>query len=119
MLRPGGDLVISDVHHELITRGSVMTARGPAGEPRIAPTHRHQTGDYLRAALRHGLQVRRCEEPRAASPDEPLPEPAAEIGDWATGRGRCGATCHRPDGPRAAARTWSSGTFSGLLAKGG
>src|SRR5262249_59838276 len=82
VLRPGGDLVISDVHHELITRGSVMTCRGPAGEPRIAPTYRHQLGDYLRAALRHGLQVKRCEEPRVTRVDGPLPEPATEIGDW-------------------------------------
>ena len=82
VLRPGGDLVISDVHHELITRGSVMTTCGPEGEPRIAPTYRHQLGDYLRAALRHGLQVKRCEELRVARADKPLPEPAAEIGDW-------------------------------------
>jgi ubiquinone/menaquinone biosynthesis C-methylase UbiE len=82
VLRPGGDLVISDVHHELITRGSVMTARGPAGEPLIAPAYRHQLGDYLRAALSIGLQVRRCEEPRATPTAEQPPEPAAEIGDW-------------------------------------
>src|SRR5215469_9368386 len=82
VLRPGGDLVISDVHHENITRGSVMTTRGPAGEPRIAPTYRHHVGDYLRAALRHGLQVKRCEEPRVVSANEPLTEPATEIGDW-------------------------------------
>ena len=82
VLRPGGDLVISDVHHEVITRGSVMTCRGPAGEPRIAPTYRHQLGDYLRAALRHGLDVKRCEEPRVVKADEPRPEPATEIGDW-------------------------------------
>jgi len=82
VLRPGGDLVISDVHHEVITRGSVMTTRGPAGEPRVAPTYRHQIGDYLRAALRYGLQVKRCEEPRVVSAREPPAEPAAEIGDW-------------------------------------
>jgi ubiquinone/menaquinone biosynthesis C-methylase UbiE len=82
VLRPGGDLVISDVHHENITRGSVMTTLGPAGEPRIAPTYRHQVGDYLRAALMHGLQVKRCEEPRVVSANEPLTEPATEIGDW-------------------------------------
>ena len=63
VLRPGGDLVISDVHHELVTRGSVVKARGPAGEPRIVATYRHQLGDYLRAALSLGLQVRRCEAP--------------------------------------------------------
>jgi SAM-dependent methyltransferase len=82
VLRPGGDLVISDCHHELITRGSVMTCRGPAGEPRIAPAYRHQLGDYLRAALSNGLQVKRCEEPRVVRADEPLTEPATEIGDW-------------------------------------
>ena len=82
VLRPGGDLVVSDVHHELVTRGSVITARGPAGEPCIVATYRHQLGDYLRAALGVGLQVRRCEEPRATRPDGPPPEPAAEIGGW-------------------------------------
>jgi ubiquinone/menaquinone biosynthesis C-methylase UbiE len=82
VLRPGGDLVISDVHHELVTRGSTMTVRGPAGEPLIAPTYRHQLGDYLRPALRLGLQVRRCEEPRATPTAEQPLEPATEIGDW-------------------------------------
>ena len=82
VLRPGGDLVISDLHHELVTRGSVITARGPAGEPCIVATYRHQLGDYLRAALSLSLQVRRCEEPGAARPSGPLPEPATGIGDW-------------------------------------
>jgi SAM-dependent methyltransferase len=82
VLRPGGDLVISDVHHELVTRGSVISARGPAGQPWIAATFRHQLGDYLRPALSLGLQVRRCEEPRAVPSASPLPEPATEIGDW-------------------------------------
>jgi SAM-dependent methyltransferase len=82
VLRPGGDLVISDVHHELVTRGSVMTARGPTGEPCIAATYRHQLGDYLRPALSLGLQVRRCEEPRAVPSASRPPEPATGIGDW-------------------------------------
>jgi SAM-dependent methyltransferase len=82
VLRPGGDLVISDVHHDLVARGSVIKARGPAGEPRIAVTCRHQLGDYLRAALSLGLQVRRCEEPTATGTGAPLPVPAGEIGDW-------------------------------------
>jgi ubiquinone/menaquinone biosynthesis C-methylase UbiE len=82
LLRPGGDLVISDVHYELLTRGSAMTTRGPAGEPRIAPSYRHQLGEYLRPALSLGLQVKRCEEPRVVRASEPPAEPAAEIGDW-------------------------------------
>ena len=82
VLRPGGDLVISDVHHELVTRGSVIKASGPGGEPCIAATYRHKLGDYLRAALSLGLQVRRCEEPTATGTGGPLPVPAEEIGDW-------------------------------------
>jgi SAM-dependent methyltransferase len=86
VLRPGGDLVISDLHYEQVTRGSVISALGPAGEPCIATTYRHPLGDYLRAALSLGFQVRGCEEPAnrpsGAEPDEPLPEPATEIGDW-------------------------------------
>jgi SAM-dependent methyltransferase len=82
VLRPGGDLVISDVHHELVTRGSVITARGPAGEPCIVATYWHQLGDYLRPALSVGLQVRRCEEPNGALPAGAPPEPATSIGDW-------------------------------------
>jgi hypothetical protein len=34
------------------------------------------------SALRYGLQVKRCEEARAASANEPPTEPATEIGDW-------------------------------------
>jgi SAM-dependent methyltransferase len=82
VLRLGGDLVISDMHYEQVTRGSVISAIGPAGEPCIATTYRHPLGDYLRAALSLGFQVRGCEEPSPAPPDDPLPEPATEIGDW-------------------------------------
>lgn len=82
VLRPGGDLVISDVHHELVARGSVIKARGPAGEPGLVATYRHKLGDYLREALSVGFQVRRCEEPGSAVPAGPQPEPAAGIGGW-------------------------------------
>ena len=77
-----GDLVISDIHHELVSRGSVITARGPQGEPCIAATYRHKLGDYLRPALSLGLRVRRCEEPAATGTGGTLPVPATEIGDW-------------------------------------
>ena len=62
-MRPGGHVVIDDVSHELVFRGSVVKALGPNGEPGLAPAHRHTPGDFLRAALAAGLQVRRCEEP--------------------------------------------------------
>ena len=85
VLRPGGHLVVSDAHHELIFRGSVVRALGPAGEPGLVATYRHTAGDYLRAALPAGLQVRRCEEPRGPAGDRPSPRsPDVElaVGSW-------------------------------------
>ena len=70
VLRPGGHLVISDAHHELVLRGSVVKAVGPNGEPGLVATYRHSPGDFLRAALAVGLEVRRCEEPRRAAGSE-------------------------------------------------
>jgi len=88
VLRPGGSLLISDVHVDLILRGSVVPALGPNGEPGIVPTFRHSTGDILRAALAAGLEVRRCEEPwlneEVGEEDYPVPEPGQmDPGPWA------------------------------------
>ena len=88
VLRPGGDLVISDIHHELVTRGSVIKARGPAGEPCIVETYRHRLGDYLRPALNLGFQVMRCEEPGTVQPAGPLPSRPPRSAAGRTGRGR-------------------------------
>ncbi len=83
VLRPGGHLVLSDVHHERVLQGSVVTAVGPAGEPMVVPAHRHTPGDFLRAALPLGLQVTRCEEPRPAADEEPAASPAeTTVGPW-------------------------------------
>jgi ubiquinone/menaquinone biosynthesis C-methylase UbiE len=82
VLRPGGYLVVSDTHHELVLRGSVVHALGPAGEPGVVATYRHTAGDYLRAALPLGLQVRRCEEPRPLVGDEPPVSGEITIGRW-------------------------------------
>jgi SAM-dependent methyltransferase len=85
VLRPGGHVVISDAHHELVFRGSVVKALGPAGEPGLVATYRHTAGDFLRAALPAGLQVRRCEEPQGPAGDQPSPRsPDVELdgGSW-------------------------------------
>lgn len=83
VLRPGGHLVISDTHHELVLRGSVVKALGPAGQPGLVATYRHPAGDFLRAAIPVGLQVRRCEEPRPPAPDQPPPPaPDLAVGPW-------------------------------------
>lgn len=88
VLRPGGHLVTSDIHSEYVLRGSMPRLRLADGTPGRIASHRHSPGDYLRAALPTGLQVRRCEEP-AIAPEEPTEpteptEPAgqAESTEW-------------------------------------
>lgn len=89
VLRPGGHLVISDTHNEVILRGSIVKCLGPNGEPGFVPTYRHRVGDFLRAALPLGFEARRCEEPgrpRATDAWTGEPTPMAEqidVGDWA------------------------------------
>jgi SAM-dependent methyltransferase len=83
VLRPGGHLAVSDVHHEITIRGSVPQALGPDDQPGLVASYRHSPGDYLRAALPAGLQVRRCEEPRR--PDRAPPAPAAPTDVTVTG----------------------------------
>ena len=64
VLRPGGHLIVTDVHHEIVALGSVPHTRSATGQPQLIPSYRHRASDYLDAALPLGLQVRRCEEPR-------------------------------------------------------
>lgn len=86
VLRPGGHLVVSDMHPERILRGAIPTVRDGGGRPGRLPAHRHLVGDYLRAALPVGLQVRRCEEPvpePGAPPEPAAPAPRApRLGPW-------------------------------------
>ncbi len=82
VLRPGGHLVISDAHHEIVIRGSVPHALGPNNEPGLAASYRHTAGDFLRAALPAGLQVRRCEEPQHEVPLPPPPPAELTVSGW-------------------------------------
>lgn len=83
VLRHGGHLIISDVHPELVLRGSVVKAVGPRQQPQMAISNRHTVGEFLRAALAAGFSVRRFDEqPHPAAPDGPAPAPTHEIGSW-------------------------------------
>lgn len=76
VLRPGGRLVISDVHPFLILLGwqaQFRTANGGAGFMRIHP---HLPSDYCAAALAASLRVAACYEPRLTP--EAAVTPAAE-----------------------------------------
>lgn len=79
VLRPGGHLVISDVHSERVAWGANPTVRGPDGQPGRLSSYRHLVGDYLRAALPVGLRLRRCEEP--VPPARPA-RTTGTIGPW-------------------------------------
>ena len=81
VLRPGGHLVISDAHHELVVRGSVVKALTEDGGPGLVATYRHATGDFLRAALPAGFLVRRCEELGRSGADDGAPTPAQSLAD--------------------------------------
>ncbi|MDN5916453.1 MAG: class I SAM-dependent methyltransferase [Pseudonocardia sp.] len=79
VLRPGGHLVISDVHHEAVLRGSVPPVLID-GRPARLRNHRHYPAEFVRPALAHGLRVLDCQEPRLSPPP---PQPAAEDpGPW-------------------------------------
>src|SRR5512140_1816090 len=83
VLRPGGHLVISDVHHEWVALGSVPHVRRDDGAPGLLPAYRHRAADYLAAALPRGLQLRSCQEPVHPSQGDPKP-PAntSDVGPW-------------------------------------
>ncbi|MBF6183410.1 class I SAM-dependent methyltransferase [Nocardia otitidiscaviarum] len=81
VLRPGGQLVIADVHPELVARTHIPTVRLPDGTPARVRSYRHRTGDYLRAALAAGFTARRCEEPRPRRVAADA-TPTAEPGPW-------------------------------------
>ncbi|HEY3608229.1 MAG TPA: class I SAM-dependent methyltransferase [Pseudonocardiaceae bacterium] len=81
VLRPGGHVVIADMHPESVARGYNPRLRGPGGRPGRVVSYRHLVGDYLRAALSAGLLLRRCEEPRGRQ-GKPAAPAAHELGPW-------------------------------------
>ncbi|WP_454196462.1 class I SAM-dependent methyltransferase [Nocardia sp. Marseille-Q1738] len=68
VLRPGGHLVIADVHPEQVARSRVPTIRRADGVAARVRSYQHRTGDYVRAGVAAGFDIQRCDEPVAASP---------------------------------------------------
>jgi SAM-dependent methyltransferase len=64
VLRPGGHLVLSDIHVQSLYLGGIAKATRPDGALARMPASRLLPSDYLSAALPLGFQVRRCVEPR-------------------------------------------------------
>ncbi|TCO55943.1 class I SAM-dependent methyltransferase [Actinocrispum wychmicini] len=86
VLRPGGHLVIADMHPERVAQGAIPSVRGADGRPGRLSSYRHLIGDYLRAALPVGLHVRRCEEPPVPTNERSQPadrtDTFGEVGPW-------------------------------------
>lgn len=68
VLRRCGSLVISDWRTLIGDTGIPLVKARPDGSPGYMPTRSRRTSEYLGAALRLGLHVRRCEEPLRTSP---------------------------------------------------
>jgi ubiquinone/menaquinone biosynthesis C-methylase UbiE len=68
ILRPGGDVILSDAAGMAAGLRPPIVLPGPDGSPGHLPHHNRRASDYLKAALPLGLQVRRCEEPRVPQP---------------------------------------------------
>ena len=79
VVRPGGHVVISDIHHEAVLRGSIPPVTVD-GRPARLSAHRHHASDFLRPALAAGLRVLDCQEPRLATP--PVTQAADGPGPW-------------------------------------
>jgi ubiquinone/menaquinone biosynthesis C-methylase UbiE len=91
VLRPGGNLVISDQRGLIPGIGLPVVKDGPDGSVGYMPIRTRLASDYLAAALPLGLQVRRCEEPRR-------PFPLVDDGDLRSATGE-GFSDHDPGAP--------------------
>jgi SAM-dependent methyltransferase len=69
VLRPGGHLVLSDIHVMSLYLGGVAHVSEPGGPPLLLPASRFLASDYLSAALAAGLVARSCAEPRWPASD--------------------------------------------------
>jgi len=63
VLRPGGRLIVSDLHPFMLLLGNTALFIGSDGRPGIVKSHPHSHADYQSAFAIAGLRVVRCIEP--------------------------------------------------------
>jgi SAM-dependent methyltransferase len=90
VLRPGGHVVLSDIHWLSLYLGGVPTVPGPNGQLRALPAYRHLPSDYFTAIHSSGFEVLTCQEP--------------VCGDVPGGHGGADAQRYCPEAARAAYR---------------
>jgi hypothetical protein len=64
VMRPGGTLVVSDMHVVSVYLGGVPVQQDRDGRWGVVPVSRFHASDYVSAALGAGFDVTACAEPR-------------------------------------------------------
>jgi SAM-dependent methyltransferase len=77
VVRPGGRLVLSDLHPAAIAVGGAAYFQDASGGAGVVRGYRHLHGDYLRAFGRAGLVVEQCLEPLMGKAEVSMQGPAA------------------------------------------
>jgi ubiquinone/menaquinone biosynthesis C-methylase UbiE len=82
--RRGGRVIISDIHPVLSALGGAAFFRASDGSSAYVRGYPHSHADYLDAFGAAGLALRRCIEPRFASAEVEMQQPAAAFAPEAT-----------------------------------
>lgn len=84
VLRPGGQLVVSDAHLLLSYLRPTLTHRAAGGAAAVLAEYHRPLSDYLGTALPLGFQVRHCEElsPRRGTGPRSAPDPSVTDLSW-------------------------------------
>jgi SAM-dependent methyltransferase len=79
VLRPGGHMVLSDLHPAVVTLGGGAYFQDASGRAAVVRGYGHLHGDYLRAFEKVGLRVRNCLEPRYGPAEAAMQGPASSF----------------------------------------
>jgi ubiquinone/menaquinone biosynthesis C-methylase UbiE len=77
VVRPGGQVIVSDIHPVLSAIGGAPFFRAADGTSAYVRGHPHSHADYLDALAAAGLSLRRCVEPRFTRSEVEMQQPAA------------------------------------------
>jgi SAM-dependent methyltransferase len=77
VVRPGGRIVLSDLHPAAIAVGGAAFFQDASGNAGVVRGHAHLHGDYLAAFRSTGLTIRACLEPRFSPEEAAMQGPAS------------------------------------------
>jgi ubiquinone/menaquinone biosynthesis C-methylase UbiE len=84
VLRPGGRMVLSDLHPAAVALGGAAYFQDAGGSAGVVRGYGHLHGDYLRAFEQVGLHVRQCLEPSFGPDEAAMQGPASSFIPQAT-----------------------------------